>query len=419
MASHGLRAALAADVESVERMELLFSKEPEAKAFIFSVFKEALEFPPPVSTIPKATLVVGAGKLDRAKFSEDLPKWCVSALRELGYEEDKGASALLACAGTFKYQHDTGKNEKYIHVFPRITVLPATTTEHDQEDDQEQDTISGNKEELLCIESSLSIFQEMSASKLKSWTSKKRCATLLQAKLSELEQIQSKLTRRVALTPQEQHLFDSASELEEKCALLKKEMIHLVDENKLNKSEREEVMEQIKSRLKETGGTEQMKTRLAKLESTPSTFRVQLDREDRMKQLWKRTYALDSLVEKAGPKGRWSSALNAQEVQKLTEKEEWDEELVHLIQQAKLWFETEEELKDRVQLAKHEVPRPKHQEYKSSSSSSSVKKPAASGNAWTAVGAKSTKSSTTTKSSGGGGSAAKNSFAALGGDDSD
>ena len=38
------------------------------------------------------------------------------ALRAIGFEEDRGACAVMECAGTFKYQHDTDKDLKFIHV---------------------------------------------------------------------------------------------------------------------------------------------------------------------------------------------------------------------------------------------------------------------------------------------------------------
>src|SRR4051794_1784789 len=97
-AATSLRSALAADPASIERAALSScGNEADAKHFMELAFKEPLEFPEGTKTIPKATLVVGAGKLERAKYEEDLPKWVTTALRDLGYQEDRAASALPAC----------------------------------------------------------------------------------------------------------------------------------------------------------------------------------------------------------------------------------------------------------------------------------------------------------------------------------
>ena len=51
----------------------------------------------------------------------DTHKTVTSDLREAGYEEDRAASYVNKCAGSFKNQHDTGKNLKTIVVFPKIS----------------------------------------------------------------------------------------------------------------------------------------------------------------------------------------------------------------------------------------------------------------------------------------------------------
>ena len=43
----------------------------------------------------KITFVVGGGKLVRSKYDDNLPKFCVSALRELNYNEDKSSAGYL------------------------------------------------------------------------------------------------------------------------------------------------------------------------------------------------------------------------------------------------------------------------------------------------------------------------------------
>ena len=57
------------------------------------------------------SFVVGAGKLARQKYDDALVKWFSQAMINVaGYEQDNGAVASFECAGSFKFQHDTGKD---------------------------------------------------------------------------------------------------------------------------------------------------------------------------------------------------------------------------------------------------------------------------------------------------------------------
>ena len=47
-------------------------------------------------------------------------RYCRMALTSIGFEEDRGGCAVMACQGSFKYQHDTDKDLKFIHVFPKV-----------------------------------------------------------------------------------------------------------------------------------------------------------------------------------------------------------------------------------------------------------------------------------------------------------
>ena len=75
-----------------------------------------------------------------------MPKWCREALRAIGFEEDRGACNVMECAGQFKYQHDTDKDLKFIHVFPRIdTAAAAAAAAADEDEEDEEVTIAGMK----------------------------------------------------------------------------------------------------------------------------------------------------------------------------------------------------------------------------------------------------------------------------------
>ena len=73
----------------------------------------------------KFTFIVGGGKLVRQKYNDDLPKWMATALRDVGYSEDRSAAETFDSQGTFKQQHDTGQNLKYVIVYPHVTCSSA------------------------------------------------------------------------------------------------------------------------------------------------------------------------------------------------------------------------------------------------------------------------------------------------------
>ena len=70
----------------------------------------------------RVSFLVGAGKLGRQKYDKDLAKTLCRALIALGFDEDQGASCIPQCQGFFKHQHDTDKNLKFMHVYPRVTI---------------------------------------------------------------------------------------------------------------------------------------------------------------------------------------------------------------------------------------------------------------------------------------------------------
>ena len=67
-----------------------------------------LAFKEPMTLALRICFVVGGGRLVRAKYHEDLQKWLSAALRELGFEEDRGAA--LGSQGVFKRQEDLAQN---------------------------------------------------------------------------------------------------------------------------------------------------------------------------------------------------------------------------------------------------------------------------------------------------------------------
>ena len=75
-----------------------------------------------VPQMVRFSFLVGGGKQSRQKYDPECGKFMATALRAVGYEEDRGASEDLACQGTFKQSHDTDKNILTLLVFPRVEI---------------------------------------------------------------------------------------------------------------------------------------------------------------------------------------------------------------------------------------------------------------------------------------------------------
>ena len=86
---------------------------------IHAAFSQPL--PNPTEMI-RFMFTVGGGKLVRSRYPDDLTKWLVAALREINFTEDRSAACTLDSQGTFKQQHDTDQNLKYLFVFPRLSI---------------------------------------------------------------------------------------------------------------------------------------------------------------------------------------------------------------------------------------------------------------------------------------------------------
>lgn len=82
--------------------------------------REAFGTPILGTKMVRISFVIGGGKAIRGKYSESLGKALGAALQEFGYEQDTTASATWECGGKFKGQHDTQKNLKLVHVFPKM-----------------------------------------------------------------------------------------------------------------------------------------------------------------------------------------------------------------------------------------------------------------------------------------------------------
>ena len=79
-----------------EQFDLANYTEARVRDLVLAAFSSPLSSP---TTMVRFTFVVGGGKLVRAKYSDDLPKWMGAALREAGYAPDASAAETFDSQG--------------------------------------------------------------------------------------------------------------------------------------------------------------------------------------------------------------------------------------------------------------------------------------------------------------------------------
>jgi len=295
----------------------------------------------------RVTLVTGAGKLERQKYDENAAKAVTSTLRALGFTEDRGASAIPECAGSFKLQHDTGKNLKTVVVFPRIEA-PNLSDAMGGLNVQEAGAFLPEKSpESKIAHSSMNVFERMIGSTCPSWSQKKMCLQVIEDIRKQVQGLEEKLMQGTPLTDPEQSFYDSVSStaLEEKSSKVKELMQKQVDEGHITAPERSQLLSQVKERIQNlskdislaqegnkakrvenlTVAKAKAQERLQKLESTTPSPPHALKNEAEISKLRKELEPLLDLEE--GAKGR---LLTLKESQAIARKDDILSEIADL-----------------------------------------------------------------------------------------
>ena len=205
----------------------------------------------------RLTFVTGAGKLGRARYDDGAAKAVTATLRELGYEEDRGASAVMDCAGSFKLQHDTGKNLKTVVVFPKISADAGVEGAMGNLGLGTASMLADGSIEHKLAYTTMNVFPRMMESKCETWSQKKGCVAALTEVKGMAESLDAKLMQGQPLTDTEQDYYKSVSltSLEEKLACVRDSMHKQVDAGNITANEKKQLLEHVAERI-ETLGTE-------------------------------------------------------------------------------------------------------------------------------------------------------------------
>ena len=213
---------------------------------------DAFSEPLPLSEMIRITFITGAGKLGRQKYDEGAAKAITSTLRDLGFDEDRGASAVLECAGTFKMQHDTGKNLKTVVVFPKVTGGgEGGINGMSLGETQTAPLLPDNSPEQKLAYSSINTFKRLIEGQCPSWNQKKGCVAALDSIKGLVQEVEAKLMAGTPLDDSEQVFYDSVSigALEEKVTFVRELMHKQVDEGRISTAERRVLLDQVGKKL--------------------------------------------------------------------------------------------------------------------------------------------------------------------------
>jgi len=289
----------------------------------------------------KVSFIVGAGRGRSGNYPDNLPKLVAQALRNIDYDEDKHADTSWECQGSFKYQHDTDKNLKVMHVFPKIDKI---------EQKQDEKKVDRDEERLqLAAVCSRENFEALVEERVWSFASKRNLFDGLNAKKKALQAIEQKYINVEPVSEEEDKLYNSITLdlVADKMTLLERQMQHLMSTEQLTKQEQVEVVAMLDKRIKKhkkkikAATTDKKKNKLkAAMEgfqerrevvvnSRPAIWAKRNERE--IKALNKKLRELEIIESR--------SQRSASDLKKLKNKDAWTEKRDGLLEREKAWFE--------------------------------------------------------------------------------
>ncbi|CAL1152101.1 unnamed protein product [Cladocopium goreaui] len=320
--------------------------------------------PFPLKEMVRISFVVGGGKLVRQKYSDDLPKFMVNALGAIGFQEDNSATVEAGSAGKFKYHHDTNKNLKFVHVFPKIAEAPAPEQQADE--GLAGPRVLKTPEELL-LESEEADFTRFLQTHLVTYAQKRKALELLKQRIAVLEEIELKLSRLERLSDEEQQLFEGigSEDLRQKVKQVNLELQAMVEANRLSSAEKSDCLEELESKMA------QVQEEIAKAEAEGKAKKVQalakplevlksthlqvkaadpvslppLKNGDKIRQLRQKLGELERLEKATKTKGHAS----IDELKRLGERPELEEAALELERRARGWLESDEVFEQRLE----------------------------------------------------------------------
>ncbi|GMI12189.1 hypothetical protein TrLO_g9783 [Triparma laevis f. longispina] len=305
-------------------IDLAGTSAASAKSSLLVALAPSVVYP----EIRRLTFVVSGGKGVRGKYDLSLYKECVAALKEVNYKSEmEGGDESKG--GSYKSQHDTGKNLKTLVVFTKPTIT-------EEKGNQESQVVGGaldtSTPDYKAICSSLPIFSKLVSTKAPTWSEKKTLSSVLSVGQELYDILMSEVLRGKTLTGQEQNYVDNFDSVDSKITHLKTEMQLHVKEGKLTGGEKEMLLEQVMEKIEK--GDSKLLKRKELLESCKGNFKVEFRNVVLLQKICDDICVIEKIEAQA--KGR---LMTTKEIGKVAEKEELEEKLEEVLEKERGWWE--------------------------------------------------------------------------------
>ena len=311
-------------------------------------------------TMIRFTFIVGGGKLVRSRYDDMLTKWMTAALKSVGYEFDNSAAETYDSQGSFKQQHDTGKNLIYIIVFPHVECAHTDPLGVEKEaagsSNEEDEYLNESSPSYIVTAANLDIFKDIVRLNLPSWRQLRNCMKKFGEYTTLFSEIEQKMIQGQQLTAREESIYNNNSgEDAEKAEYLQQIIKAKVDEGKLTKDEKKEMLETMKANLdaaKAAGMTKKIEMITARKEllEKSSTVVHRLHYCVDIKEKHKKLMRIARLEDK-----QKSIQLTIADLTTIGEKAETLEELKQLENECRGWFEDDEDFAARCEYEAEEA----------------------------------------------------------------
>eukprot|EP00752_Nemacystus_decipiens_P002173 g2069.t1 len=347
-----------------ETYDLAGFGEAQAKDLVRDAFSQPIRATEPL----RFTFLIGGGKTqNRQKYDSDLGRYLTAALREVGFSEDRAATALMECQGSYKSQHDTHKGIRTLQVFPKIELVEeggAGEGGGGGSGNQGRSRITNpSSPEYMAAVCTFDTFQEMVQEKVCSWNQKRRLLRHLGSFVARHKEAEQKLMKMEALSVEEQEIYDNIDTdvANEKTVWLTSLVKAMVENGQLTTAEREQVLGQIQTKL-ENCSVEQEAATLKEDEAKLARIHKQADQlikrrsmvnghapishkvkhQDELRGITAKLIKIEKLE---ATRGR---LLTIDEVKQVGQKDELLERAAILENDSRGWFEEDEELEARL-----------------------------------------------------------------------